>query len=111
VRRSALREAYFGKLLAKQQQQLQQRLAQDASGSVNAAVSNAAVSNAAVSNAAVSNASLLLLGHDHLVRYVEGFTSRPGGDVWLVFQVSALNLNSAQLSSAVGWCKYILLPR
>jgi hypothetical protein len=41
--------------------------------------------------AASSNATLLLLGHDHLVRYVEAFTTRPGGDVWLVFKVTELN--------------------
>jgi hypothetical protein len=89
VRRSALREAYFGQLLAKQQQQLraQQQQQQDAG-----------VGTAGASAGAVNASLLLMQGHGHLVRYVEGFTTRPGGDVWLVFQVSALNSNSAQLS-------------
>jgi hypothetical protein len=90
VRRSGLREAYFGQLL--QRQQRQQRQQQEAGEHVTEAAAAAGVKVAlAVLGCSSAGPSLsaaeLLAGHDHIVRFVEAFKTAPVSDVWLVFKV------------------------
>eukprot|EP00878_Enallax_costatus_P010077 GHUV01010518.1.p1 GENE.GHUV01010518.1~~GHUV01010518.1.p1 ORF type:complete len:851 (+),score=193.00 GHUV01010518.1:408-2960(+) len=73
IKHSALREAYFGQLLLKHQAELQLQAQQESQHSY---------------------AASLLEGHRHLVRFVEGFSGNPDGDVWLVFQNAGKSLHS-----------------
>jgi hypothetical protein len=85
VRRSALREAYFGQLLLQRQHKLQQQQQQSGGSSSVCGGSRSLSSEDELS------------GHDHLVRFVEAFKTQQGGgggggggDVWLAFRVSGL---------------------
>jgi hypothetical protein len=81
-----LREAYFGQQLLQRQQWLQQQHQQQDWQQQQQQQQQRGDAGDCGSSREVS-VEQELEGHQHLVRYVEAFTTKPGGDVWLVFKV------------------------